>query len=186
MTLTAHHPSTLIVLCCYEHVTQLGCQFMPEIGARERVTTWKILIIKKESGILRVVIADPLISANKHMRARTHTYSGVSKLHPDFWLLMVSHTGKTSVQQAFPLWHQDRTISNWKVSLFVCLSDLGEGVYKNLPWSDRQFGSRGTFLVTYCTEVVHKDSAGTSWTLAWTQNSKNSRIMLGKSRPLLI
>lgn len=64
---------------------------MPEIGARERVTAWKILIIKKESGILRVVIADPLISANKHMRARTHTYSGVSKLHPDFWLLMVSH-----------------------------------------------------------------------------------------------
>lgn len=119
---------------------------MPEIGARERVTTWKILIIKKESGILRVVIADPLISANKHVRARTHTYSGVSKLHPDFWLLMVSHTGKTSVQQAFPLWHQDRTISNWKVSLFVCLSDLGEGVYKNLPWSDRQFGSRGSFF----------------------------------------
>lgn len=64
---------------------------MPLIGAKERVTTWKILFIKKESGIsLCVVIADPLILANTH--TNTHTQSGVSKLHPEFlWSLNPGH-----------------------------------------------------------------------------------------------
>lgn len=70
---------------------------------------------------------------NTHVNTHTHTNSEVSKLHPEFlWSLNPGRGGvqeKASVQQAFPLWHQNRTISNWR-----CLEGVGLSVWP----SDRQ------------------------------------------------
>lgn len=105
-------------------------------------TTWKILFTKTKRNQKKKggCICWPFHMCkyrHSHKYPHTHLKSEVSKLHPEFlcsfkpWLLMAARAGKTSVQQAFPLWHQDRTISNWRC---LCPSVWPKEVtYKTLP-----------------------------------------------------
>jgi len=132
---------------------QTGRQLMPLIGAKERVTTWKIVIIKRQSGIsFCVVIADPLMCAMTQTRGHTQWRN------PGCWW-RPPRAGRTSVQQAFPLWHQDYFLLEGSS---VCLT--GEvRVFGDLPVRQRHLRQPGSCVRDQSVDratVTHRGSAG--------------------------